>query len=225
MDAGVPIKRPVAGISVGLVMEKDKFTSCSPTSRATRTTTATWTSRSRARRRAITGIQLDIKLDGVTEAIVRGALEQAKEGRLQILKVMLATLSAPRKDISGYAPRLIQLKINPEKIGKLIGPGGKMIRAIQEETGAKIDIEDDGTVSIASANAESVEAARRMVEGLTAEVKVGRDLRREGDLDQGVRRVHRDRAGPRRAVPRVGAGQRVRAAAGGRGGDRATRCR
>jgi polyribonucleotide nucleotidyltransferase len=123
--------------------------------------------------KGVTGIQLDIKVDGITENIVRGALEQAREGRLQILKTMLGTLPAPRKDISSFAPRLIQLKINPEFIGKLIGPGGKMIRAIQEETGAKIDIEDDGTVSIASSDAAGVEAARRMVEGLTADVKIG----------------------------------------------------
>ncbi|MBY0460079.1 MAG: S1 RNA-binding domain-containing protein, partial [Gemmataceae bacterium] len=107
------------------------------------------------------------------EQIVRGALEQAKEARLQILKVMLGALNAPRKEISKWAPRLIQLKINPEMIGKLIGPGGKMIRAIQEQTGAKIDVEDDGTVSLSGNDADGVEAARRMVEGLTADVKVG----------------------------------------------------
>ena len=172
MDAGVPIKRPVAGISVGLVMEKDNFTLLTDI-QGDEDHYGDMDFKVAGTQKGVTGIQLDIKVDGVNEAIVRGALEQAKEGRLQILKVMLATLSAPRKDISRWAPRLIQLKINPEMIGKLIGPGGKMIRAIQEETGAKIDIEDDGTVSIASADAESVEAARRMVEGLTAEVKVG----------------------------------------------------
>ena len=172
MDAGVPIKRPVAGISVGLVMDKEHFTLLTDI-QGDEDHYGDMDFKVAGTQKGITGIQLDIKLDGVTEAVIRGALEQAKEGRLQILKTMLATLPAPRKDISGYAPRLIQLKINPEFIGKLIGPGGKMIRAIQEETGAKIDIEDDGTVSIASANAEGVEAARRMVEGLTAEVKVG----------------------------------------------------
>ena len=172
MDAGVPIKRPVAGISVGLVTDKDSFTLLTDI-QGDEDHYGDMDFKVAGTQKGITGVQLDIKLDGVNEAIVRGALEQAKEGRLQILKVMLATLPAPRKDISPFAPRLIQLKINPELIGKLIGPGGKMIRAIQEETGAKIDIEDDGTVSIASANAESVEAARRMVDGLTAEVKVG----------------------------------------------------
>ena len=172
MDAGVPIKRPVAGISVGLVMDKDNFTLLTDI-QGDEDHYGDMDFKVAGTQKGITGIQLDIKLDGVSEAVVRGALEQAKEGRLQILKTMLATLPAPRKDISRFAPRLIQLKINPELIGKLIGPGGKMIRAIQEETGAKIDIEDDGTVSIASADGESVEAARRMVEGLTAEVKVG----------------------------------------------------
>lgn len=172
MDAGVPIKRPVAGISVGLVMDKENFTLLTDI-QGDEDHYGDMDFKVAGTQKGVTGIQLDIKVDGVNEAIVRGALEQAKEGRLQILKTMLATLPAPRKDISGYAPRLIQLKINPEFIGKLIGPGGKMIRAIQEETGAKIDIEDDGTVSIASSDAEGVEAARRMVEGLTAEVKVG----------------------------------------------------
>ncbi|MDY3558241.1 polyribonucleotide nucleotidyltransferase [Gemmata sp. JC673] len=172
MDAGVPIKRPVAGISVGLVMEKDHFSLLTDI-QGDEDHYGDMDFKVAGTQKGVTGIQLDIKVDGINEAIVRGALEQAKEARLQILKTMLSALSAPRKEISRWAPRLIQLKINPEMIGKLIGPGGKMIRAIQEETGAKIDIEDDGTVSIASSDAEGVEAARRMVEGLTAEVKVG----------------------------------------------------
>ncbi|AWM41573.1 Polyribonucleotide nucleotidyltransferase [Gemmata obscuriglobus] len=172
MDAGVPIKRPVAGISVGLVMEKDHFSLLTDI-QGDEDHYGDMDFKVAGTQKGVTGVQLDIKVDGINEAIVRGALEQAKEARLQILKTMLSALSAPRKEISRWAPRLIQLKINPEMIGKLIGPGGKMIRAIQEETGAKIDIEDDGTVSIASSDAEGVEAARRMVEGLTAEVKVG----------------------------------------------------
>lgn len=172
MDAGVPIKRPVAGISVGLVTEKEHFTLLTDI-QGDEDHYGDMDFKVAGTQKGITGIQLDIKVDGINEEIVRGALEQAKEARLQILKTMLSALPAPRKEISRWAPRLIQLKINPEMIGKLIGPGGKMIRAIQEETGAKIDIEDDGTVSIASSDAEGVEAARRMVEGLTAEVKVG----------------------------------------------------
>ena len=144
MDAGVPIKQPVAGISIGLVMDKDKFT-----------------------------LLTDIKLDGITEPVIRGALDQAREARREILKNMLLTLRAPRKSISDIAPRLLTVKINPEKIGLLIGPGGKTIRAIQEETGAKLDVSDDGTVQIAHSDAEGAEAARSRVEALCAEIKVG----------------------------------------------------
>jgi polyribonucleotide nucleotidyltransferase len=123
--------------------------------------------------KGVTGIQLDIKIDGVTEPIYRGALEQAREARLTILKTMLTTLSAPRKDISPFAPRMLTTKISPEKIGLLIGPGGKNIRALQEETGAKIEVEDDGTVSIAGLDSAGVEEAKRRVEALCAEIKVG----------------------------------------------------
>jgi polyribonucleotide nucleotidyltransferase len=172
MDAGVPIKRPVAGISVGLVSEKDKFVLISDI-QGDEDHYGDMDFKVAGTQKGVCGIQLDIKVDGINEEIVRGALEQAKEARLHILKTMLATLPAPRKEISRTAPRLIQLKINPEFIGKLIGPGGKTIRAIQEDTGAKIEVEDDGTVSIASADADSVDKARRIVEGLTAEVKVG----------------------------------------------------
>jgi len=172
MDAGVPIKRPVAGISVGLVTKGEEFMLLTDI-QGDEDHYGDMDFKVAGTQKGVTGIQLDIKIDGITEPIVRGALEQAKEARLQILKTMLGTLPAPRRDISKWAPRLIQLKINPEMIGKLIGPGGKMIRAIQEETGAKIDVEDDGTVSISGNDAEGVEAARRMVEGLTAEVKVG----------------------------------------------------
>ena len=152
MDAGVPIKRPVAGISIGLVMDKDKFTLLTDI-QGDEDHYGDMDFKVAGTQKGVTGIQLDIKIDGITEAIVRGALEQAKEGRLAILKTMLATLSAPRKEISPCAPRLLTVKINPEKIGILIGPGGKTIRAIQEETGAKIDVEDDGTVSIADLEA------------------------------------------------------------------------
>ena len=121
----------------------------------------------------ITGIQLDIKIDGVTDDIVRAALEQARKARREILKQMLTTLRAPRRELNENAPRLMQVKINPEKIGLLIGPGGKMIRAIQEETGAKLDVEDDGTITIAHSSGKGAEAAKAKVEALCAEIKVG----------------------------------------------------
>jgi polyribonucleotide nucleotidyltransferase len=172
MDAGVPIKRPVAGVSVGLVMEKDKHVLITDI-QGDEDHYGDMDFKVAGTQKGVTGIQLDIKLDGIPEDVVRGALEQARDARLHILKVMLGSLSAPRKEISPNAPRIVSLKINPELIGKLIGPGGKMIRAIQEETGAKIDVEDDGTVSIAGLDGEGVEAARRTVEALCAEVKVG----------------------------------------------------
>jgi polyribonucleotide nucleotidyltransferase len=124
--------------------------------------------------RGITGIQLDLKIDGINEEIIRATLEQARDARREILKAMLSTLRQPRTGISQYAPRLIQIRINPEKIGLLIGPGGKTIKGIQEDTGAKIDIEDDGTVYISHMEAAGADAARAKVEALTEEVRVGK---------------------------------------------------
>jgi polyribonucleotide nucleotidyltransferase len=172
MDAGVPIKRPVAGISVGLVMEKENFTLLTDI-QGDEDHYGDMDFKVAGTQKGVTGIQLDIKIDGITEPIVRGALEQAREARLTILKTMLSTLSAPRKDISPFAPRMLTTKISPEKIGLLIGPGGKNIRALQEETGAKIEVEDDGTVSIAGLDSAGVEEAKRRVEALCAEIKVG----------------------------------------------------
>ncbi|MBA4065115.1 MAG: polyribonucleotide nucleotidyltransferase [Isosphaera sp.] len=172
MDAGVPIKRPVAGVSVGLVMDGEKFTLLTDI-QGDEDHYGDMDFKVAGTQKGITGIQLDIKLDGITEAVVRGALDQAREARLQILKTMLATLPAPRKEISSFAPRMVTTKIDPSKIGLLIGPGGKNIRAMQEETGAKIEVEDDGTVSIAGLDAAGVEEAKRRIEAMCAEIKVG----------------------------------------------------
>src|SRR5262249_2541102 len=116
----------------------------------------------------------DLKIDGISDEIIRATLTQAREARLEIMRTMLKTLMQPRSSISEHAPRLLTLKINPEKIGMLIGPGGKNIKAIQESTGAKIDIEDDGTVFIAHSEAAGAEAARLRVEAITEEVRVGK---------------------------------------------------
>jgi len=124
--------------------------------------------------KGITGIQLDLKIDGINEAIIRDTLAQAKEARRVLLKTMLTAIGRPRADISATAPRLHQIKIDPEKIGLLIGPGGKTIRAIQESTGTVIEVEDDGTVMIASANKEWADAALAQVEALTATVQIGK---------------------------------------------------
>jgi polyribonucleotide nucleotidyltransferase len=172
MDAGVPIARPVAGVSIGLVMKGDSYVLLSDI-QGDEDHYGDMDFKVAGTQIGITGIQLDIKLHGITEDIVRNALDQAREARREILKTMLSTLRAPRKTISDKAPRLLQVKINPEKIGLLIGPGGKTIRAIQEETGAKIDVEDDGTVSIAHTDAAGAEEAKRRVEALCQEIKVG----------------------------------------------------
>src|SRR4029077_17699454 len=116
----------------------------------------------------------DIKTEGLTHKIIRDTLHRAKEARLIILDKMAAVMPEPRKEISKYAPRLLTIKIDPEKIGKVIGPGGKNIKAIQEETGANIDIEDDGTVYISSVDAAAAEKCRDIVEAMMAEVKIGK---------------------------------------------------
>jgi polyribonucleotide nucleotidyltransferase len=124
--------------------------------------------------RGITGIQLDLKNHGITERIIRETLEQAHEARLEILRAMLRAIKRPREEISSNAPRLIQIQINPEKIGLIIGPGGKTIRRLQEETGAKIDIEDSGIVTLSSPDASGAEAARDKIVAMTEGVQIGR---------------------------------------------------
>jgi polyribonucleotide nucleotidyltransferase len=173
MDAGVPIRQPVAGISIGLVMEKDRHVLITDI-QGDEDHYGDMDFKIAGTQNGITGIQLDIKLDGINETIVRAALEQAKDARREILRTILKTLISPRKEISINAPRLLTVKINPEKIGLLIGPGGKTIRAIQEETGAKLDVDNDGTVQIAHSDAAGAEEAKRRVEALCEEVKVGK---------------------------------------------------
>jgi polyribonucleotide nucleotidyltransferase len=116
---------------------------------------------------------MDMKIGGINSQIMAEALEQAKKGRLFILSVMEKALAAPREDISAHAPRIIQIKINPDKIRDVIGPGGKMIRSLVEETGAKIDVSDDGTISIATASSAAAEAAVNRIRGITAEAEIG----------------------------------------------------
>jgi polyribonucleotide nucleotidyltransferase len=122
----------------------------------------------------ITGIQLDLKIAGISEEIVRATLEQSRQARIEILRKMLTAIPRPRSEISRWAPRLLRTKIDPEKIGLLIGPGGKMIRSIQETTGAMIEVEDDGTVMISSNDMEGAKAAMEQVEALTASVEIGK---------------------------------------------------
>ncbi len=173
MAAGVPISNPVAGISVGLVKEGDKYVLLTDII-GDEDHFGDMDFKVAGTQNGITGIQLDLKIDGISEEIVRNTLKQSREARIEILRTMLSTISRPRSDISPWAPRLLRTHIDPEKIGLLIGPGGKMIRSIQDATGALIEVEDDGTVSIASFNAEGAHEALRRVEALTASVEVGR---------------------------------------------------
>jgi polyribonucleotide nucleotidyltransferase len=173
MDAGVPITNPVAGISIGLVKEGDSFITLTDIM-GDEDHYGDMDFKIAGTGRGITGIQLDLKINGINEEIMKATLEQAREARREILKTMLTTLRQPREEISNFAPRLLQIKINPEKIGLLIGPGGKTIKGIQEETGAKINVDDDGTVSISHMDAARAEAAKLRVEALTEEVKIGK---------------------------------------------------
>ena len=173
MDAGVPISDPVAGISIGLVKEGGKWTLLTDIM-GDEDHFGDMDFKVAGTVRGITGIQLDLKIDGIDEAIIRATLDQAREARRDILKAIVMTLRYPRPETSRHAPRMVRVKINPEKIGLLIGPGGKTIRGIQEQTGAKIDIQEDGTVEIAHASAEGADACKLIVESLCQEVQIGR---------------------------------------------------
>jgi len=175
MDAGVPIKAPVAGVAMGLVTDSDsgRFTVLTDI-QGMEDALGDMDFKVAGTAEGVTAIQMDIKVKGITPEIMRQALEQAHAGRLFILDRMLETIPTPRTELSRFAPRVVRVKINPEKIGLIIGPGGKNIRALQEETNTKIDIEDDGTVSIASSDPEGAEKAIQRIQGLTQEIKIER---------------------------------------------------
>src|SRR5205085_2468887 len=173
MDAGVPITKPVGGISIGLVQEGEKYELLTDII-GEEDHFGDMDFKVCGTRDGITAIQLDIKTEGITHKIIRDTLHRAKSARMKILDVMQQAIPAPREKISDWAPRLLTIKIDPEKIGKVIGPGGKNIKGIQEETGAQIDIEDDGTVYISSVDGASAEKCRDIIEAMTAEVKVGK---------------------------------------------------
>jgi len=174
MDAGVPISNPVAGISVGLVKEgQDQWVLLTDII-GDEDHYGDMDFKIAGTQNGITGIQLDLKIAGISGDIIRATLAQSREARIEILRSMLSTISRPRAEISQYAPRLLRTTIDPEKIGLLIGPGGKTIRSIQEMTGAVIEVDDDGTVTIASSNADWAQAALAQVEALTATVQIGK---------------------------------------------------
>ncbi len=172
MDAGVPIKAPVAGIAMGLILENGEEAILSDIL-GDEDHIGDMDFKVAGTSQGITAIQMDIKIRGVSKEVLERVLEQAREGRLYILEKMRETIAEPRKDLSPHAPRIVTLNVKPEKIREIIGPGGKTIRSIIDQTGVKIDVEDSGVVRIASPNYESIEKAISMVKKLTQEVEVG----------------------------------------------------
>jgi len=172
MDAGVPTKSPVAGIAMGLMKEGADYVVLSDIL-GDEDHLGDMDFKVTGTRRGICALQMDIKVDGLTREILEKALEQAKRGRIHILDKMDHAISMPRDEVSIYAPRIVTVQIKPDKVRDIIGPGGKTIRAIQEQTGAQIDIADNGVVSIASSNGKAIEQAQALISGLTMEPQVG----------------------------------------------------
>ena len=172
MDAGVPIKKPVAGVAMGLVMEGNRYAILSDIAGA-EDHYGDMDFKVTGTEDGITALQMDIKIGGINAMILQEALEQARKGRMHILEIMMQAIAEPREDISQFAPRIITMQINPEKIRDVIGKGGSVIRSITEETGAKIDIDDNGTISIASADGEAAQAAIARIKAITAEAEIG----------------------------------------------------
>jgi polyribonucleotide nucleotidyltransferase len=173
MDAGVPVKAPVAGIAMGLIKEGDDFVVLSDIL-GDEDHLGDMDFKVAGSADGISALQMDIKIDGITEEIMKAALAQARDGRLHILGEMAKVISSPRQEMSEFAPRLLTIKIHPDKIREVIGKGGTTIRSITEETGTTIDISDDGTVIIASVNRDAAEAAKARIEMITADVEPGR---------------------------------------------------
>jgi polyribonucleotide nucleotidyltransferase len=174
MAAGVPISNPVAGISVGLVQESESKWVLLTDIIGDEDHYGDMDFKIAGTQNGITGIQLDLKIDGISTDIIKATFEQSRDARIQILRKMLMCIPKPKDEISQYAPRLLRTNIDPEKIGLLIGPGGKTIRAIQESTGCVLEVEDSGVVTIASTNREWAEAALAQIEALTATVQIGK---------------------------------------------------
>jgi len=176
MDAGIPIKHPIAGIAMGLILEGDRYAILSDILGA-EDALGDMDFKITGNAHGITAFQLDIKVEGITTHIMQVALAQAKQGRIHILNEMLKACPKTKADLSQYAPRIETMQIKPSKIGIVIGPGGKQIRAIIETTGAQIDINDSGIVSISSTNPEAMTKAKEMIFNLTADVEIGKTYR------------------------------------------------
>jgi polyribonucleotide nucleotidyltransferase len=177
MDAGVPILAPVAGIAMGLISEPGRGIAVLSDILGLEDHLGDMDFKVAGTPTGITGFQLDVKIGGVDTTILRGAVEQAHRGRLWILEKMAAVIALPRAQLSTHAPRIINIRINPDKIREVIGPGGKVIRGIIEKTGANIDIEDDGSINIASADENAARKAIEMIRGITAEAEIGKIYR------------------------------------------------
>jgi polyribonucleotide nucleotidyltransferase len=173
LDAGVPIKAPVAGIAMGLMMEDGRYQILTDI-QGLEDHIGDMDFKVAGTREGITALQMDIKLSGISFDILAEALEQARQARMQILDVIEATIPAPRPEMSPYAPRMTILQVDPDKLGAVIGQGGKTVRALQEECDVRIDIEDDGSIYIASTSGPAAEKARKMIEALTEEAEIGR---------------------------------------------------
>lgn len=173
MDAGVPIRHPIAGIAMGLILEGDHYAILSDILGA-EDALGDMDFKIAGDAKGITAFQLDIKVEGITHQIMQAALAQAKQGRLHILQKMIEVCPKAKEELSVYAPRIETMQIKPSKIGIVIGPGGKQIRAIVEETGAEIDINDSGIVSISATSTESMERAKQIIWGLTADAEIGK---------------------------------------------------
>jgi polyribonucleotide nucleotidyltransferase len=173
MDAGVPLKAHVAGIAMGLIKEGNRFAVLTDIL-GDEDHLGDMDFKVAGTDRGVTALQMDIKIQGITKEIMHAALTQAREGRMHILEKMKQAVDHPREELSAYAPRMITIKIKPEKIRDVIGKGGAVIRSITEETGTTIDIQDDGTVTIACVSSEGGEAAKKRIEELTADVEVGK---------------------------------------------------
>lgn len=178
MDAGVPIRHPIAGIAMGLILEGNHHAILSDIL-GTEDALGDMDFKVAGDAKGITAFQLDIKIEGITHQIMQAALAQAKQGRLHILQKMIEVCPKAKEQLSVYAPRIETMQIKPSKIGIVIGPGGKQIRAIVEETGAQIDINDSGIVSISATSTESMEKAKEIIWGLTAEAEIGKTYKGE----------------------------------------------
>jgi polyribonucleotide nucleotidyltransferase len=173
MDAGVPVSAPVAGIAMGLIKEGEHVRVLSDIL-GDEDHLGDMDFKVAGTSEGVTSLQMDIKVSGVNRDVMQQALHQAKEGRLHILGIMNKTLAGARTNVSGHAPRIVTLKVKPDKIREIIGPGGKVIRGIIEATGVKMDVEDDGTVRIASVDEQAAKKAIEMVQRIVAEAEIGK---------------------------------------------------